>query len=181
MSNSRLTQFGMAAVAILLLAWVVLTLASGKESQTGAAEIKGRCPECGKPLPKSAQLAGECPFCRIEKGPKAAKLNRGKKSLAQSPIIPIILVGVFIVLLAAHLGIIVRSRVTRSAGEALHHYHCPKCARKLRYRDSQIGKVSQCPICKRPLMFPAPPPPPPKQSLHRTLLRRLFSSRADGE
>ncbi len=31
---------------------------------------------------------------------------------------------------------------------------CPNCQRKLKYRESQQGNLGQCPLCKKPLMFP---------------------------
>jgi DNA-directed RNA polymerase subunit RPC12/RpoP len=181
MMNSRLTRVGMVAVGILLLAWVVLTLTSGGETKTAPAPSDGKtCPQCGRPLPSSARLAGECPYCRIEKGPEAAKLNRDKRSLATSPVIPVVLVCLFLVLLSVHLSITVRGRLGKTVAEVLYYYRCPKCGRKLRYRPSQIGRSSQCPICRRPLAFPRPPEAPPEPAF-RALVRRflrLFSARS---
>jgi DNA-directed RNA polymerase subunit RPC12/RpoP len=176
MKQSRLTRIGMVAVGVLLLAWIVLTLASGGETKTAPARSDGKtCPECGRPLPSSAQLEGVCPYCRMEKGPEAAKLDRGKKSLATSPVIPVVLVCLFLVLLSIHLGVTVRGRLGKAVEEELYYYRCPKCGRKLRYRTSQVGRSSQCPICRRPLTFPRPPEEPTPEPAYRALARRLLS------
>src|SRR5262249_8478112 len=159
-------------------AWVILTLTTSEEEKTGPAQVKeGYCPDCGRPLPKSAQVSGECPYCAIEVS-HGERPKRIRSSLATSPVIPIVLVCLFCVLLSIHLSLFVRARAGRTGEEVLYYYNCPKCNRKLRYRNHQIGRVSQCPICRRPLAFPRPDGSEAHEPLFRRLtgrLRRLFS------
>jgi hypothetical protein len=167
MKKSNLTKIGMAAVGVLLLAWVILKLAGGTETKSEPI-IKGKnnlCPECGLPLSKAAIAEGKCanPSCR-------ASLNKGG-SAATSPAIAITLVCLFAVLLGIHLSVRVHARVAR-AEEKVYYYNCPKCLRKIRYRESQVGRGSQCPLCRRPMIFP-PPLREPREPLFRSLVGRV--------
>jgi uncharacterized paraquat-inducible protein A len=38
--------------------------------------------------------------------------------------------------------------------EPFHHFRCPGCQRRLRYRARQVGHAGQCPKCGRRLTFP---------------------------
>jgi hypothetical protein len=38
--------------------------------------------------------------------------------------------------------------------EPVHHFRCPGCQRRLRYRARQAGHKGQCPNCGRGLTFP---------------------------
>jgi hypothetical protein len=176
MRSSRFTRIGMVAVGVLLLVWVVVLFATRETTRTGPAKVdRTRCPDCGKPLPPGAQLTGECPYCLIEHGKEEMEARRRQRQMSglMSPVIPVILIGVFCVLLAVHLTLGVRARLTPREEEGLHHYHCPRCGRKLRYRDRQIGQASLCPMCRRPLIFPRPLEQP-KEPGYRTVARRLL-------
>src|SRR5258708_7072382 len=156
MQNSNLTKFGMAALGVLLMTWVILRLTTAEETKTGPAQVKeGYCPDCNRPLPRSAQVSGECPYCAVEQQSEG-KPKRRSPSLATSPVIPIVLVSAFGVLLSIHLGLFMRGRLGKMGEAILYYYRCLECGRKLRYRPAQVGRVSQCPICRRPLRFPRP-------------------------
>src|SRR5215471_17641709 len=111
MKKSNITKIGMMAVAVLLLAWLVLTLTTNSNTKLEGVEDPTKCPECGRPLPTSAQVEGVCPYCAAEKGEENARFKRKGQSLSTSPVIPITLVCLFCVLLAVHVGLIVRNRV----------------------------------------------------------------------
>jgi len=155
---SRFTKISIAGMAALLLAWIALTLfAVGEKTKTDAIvkspEDLTHCPHCGRPLPRAAIASGECPFCRLENGPEAAKIYR-KGNVLTGRLIPYTLVGMFVVLLVANIVIAVRGRVKQERDETLYYYNCPKCNRRLRYRESQMGQLARCPLCHRPIVFP---------------------------
>jgi hypothetical protein len=162
MKTSLLTKVGMAAVGVLLLGWLGLTLFTGSEStQSGPAELDDKhCPVCGRELPRGAQATGVCPYCELEKGPGAGNLaaakRRGGAAVAGSPVVPAALIALFGVLLTAHVVFLVRGRLAREREVPRHVMHCAKCGRKLSYRDSQVGRFGRCPICHRPIIFPRP-------------------------
>src|SRR5260370_12898577 len=118
MKNSNITKIGMMAVAVLLLGWVVLTLTTNSETKLEGVQDQTKCPECGRTLPTGAQLSGVCPYCAAEKGEENARIKGKGQSLSTSPVIPITLVCLFCVLLAVHLGLLVRNRVGKGEEEA---------------------------------------------------------------
>lgn len=161
---SRFTKIGMAAVAVLFLAWVGLNVFTSNQATRSAAvkQDETHCPNCGRELPKSAIAAGECPYCLIEQGPAKAKIRRRGDADPSSPVAPIILVSLFCCLLATHVVLLVRQRVVgRKEGEVF-YLNCPQCGRRIRYRESQAGHLARCPLCRRPLVFPRPAAGPDK-------------------
>jgi predicted Zn-ribbon and HTH transcriptional regulator len=154
---SRFTRISLAVSGVLLLAWLGLTLFADSPSQKTDAVVKDptRCPNCGRPLPRASIRTKECPYCLIERGPEAAKFgdapsSTGSKAIAYG------LVGTVVLLLLANLAIAVHGWRRRRKIETVFHYACPKCGRRLRYRESQIGRPARCPLCERPVVFPKP-------------------------
>jgi hypothetical protein len=159
MKLSLFTKIGMAAVGVLFLAWLTLTLLNRNGSdRTGPAVVDEKhCPRCGRELPKWAWGTDQCPYCQLEDragGPASGSPRPRFRSGVSSPVIPTLLIVTFAGLLTVHLVMLVRSRVVTKTEEVLYHLSCPKCSRKLRYRASQAGKLGQCPVCRRPVIFP---------------------------
>jgi predicted Zn-ribbon and HTH transcriptional regulator len=156
MKPTRVTTIGLIVLGVALLAWLVLTLASGGSTKTAAAKMTdNRCPNCGRELPRGAAASGECPFCAVEGGSEKARFKR-ETSLAAKPVIPIALFGLFLLLLGLHVVVVLRTRTGGKRVEVLHHVNCQKCGRRLRYRPSQIGHLAKCPLCQKPILFPKP-------------------------
>jgi uncharacterized Zn finger protein (UPF0148 family) len=159
MKLSLFTKIGMAAVGVLFLAWLVLWLMTGNASdKTGPAVVDEKhCPRCGRELPKWAWGTDQCPYCQLEESAQKAGTGTARpkfRSRASSPVIPTLLIVTFAGLLTVHLVLLVRTRVGTKTEEVLYHLSCPKCGRKLRYRLSQAGRLGQCPVCRRPVIFP---------------------------
>jgi transcription initiation factor IIE alpha subunit len=57
-------------------------------------------------------------------------------------------------MLAIHVGRVIRNHLRENREEVYYYLICEKCNRRLRYRESQAGKLGVCPLCKKPLMFP---------------------------
>ena len=175
-------KLAVGAIAVLLAVWCAVEL-MGPPKKVGPAKADpNACPECGGQLTKG----GDCVSCMRELG--ADEYRARKKARAEAPpggnAIPFVLAGLLFVLIATHFGLLVYRRSRQNKEEILYYYHCPKCHRKLRYRDTQIGKSSQCPLCKRPFIFPPPEPEPPKEPFFRSVgqgLRRFFSLRRPQE
>ncbi len=64
-----------------------------------------------------------------------------------------IILGIAVLLVAAGAFYFVRLR--KSAGEAVYHFRCPGCKRRLRYHARQVGHRGMCAHCREPLTFPA--------------------------
>lgn len=64
-----------------------------------------------------------------------------------------IILGVVVFLVAAGAFFFVRLR--KSDAEAVYHFRCPGCKRKLRYHARQVGHRGMCSHCKESLTFPA--------------------------
>jgi hypothetical protein len=154
---SRFTKFGMVGLGVLFLAWIGLTFFAESESKRTEAIVKDekRCPTCNRRLSQAAIERNVCPYCLLEHGEEAAKIRKGG-SLATSKVIPIAIVGVFVLLLVANVVVAMRGRLKQGKEEVFFHYNCPKCRRKLRYRERQIGSLARCPLCERPIVFPKP-------------------------
>jgi hypothetical protein len=180
MKNSTITKIGIAVTGALLLGWVVLELMSSGPKKTNAVKTEEDvCPECGTRLSKS----GDCLKCIGEMGADAYRAKKEASEPSAGRLIPIVLVSLLGMLIAVHVGLVVRSRVGKKKDDVLYYFWCPKCRRKLRYREAQIGKASQCPICKRPFLFPKPEEEP-KEPFFRALsgrLRQFFSLRTPQE
>ena len=56
------------------------------------------------------------------------------------------------VALAVAVWAYLRFRIPRE--EPFHHFRCPKCRRRLRYRARQVGHAGQCSHCGSKLTFP---------------------------
>jgi DNA-directed RNA polymerase subunit RPC12/RpoP len=158
MKLSRFTIIGMAAVGILLLVWAGLMLfsSSGSTKSGPAVTDINHCPVCGRMLPQAYIGTGECPYCKAAEA-KGEKIVKKAQPLTIPTVIPVALLGAFFILLTTHLVLIYRSRVAQRRPEAVYYIHCSKCGRKLRYRDTQVGKVAACPLCRKPIIFPKPP------------------------
>jgi hypothetical protein len=158
MQLSRFTRVGLVAVGVMLVGWVALKLVvSGSGTRTGPAKVDPtRCPNCGRPLPGYAQVTGECPYCQIEQGGGRKTKARGS-AVTSSTTLPAVLGCAFVLLLALHVGLLLRSRVGRGGEEVCYFTNCRKCGRKLRYRDHQVGHLARCPLCRDLVRFPEPP------------------------
>jgi hypothetical protein len=66
----------------------------------------------------------------------------------------ILLVALAVILVGVGL-LLYRSRPAKE--EPVHHFNCPNCNRRLRYRGKQAGHHGACPRCKQPFLFPAIP------------------------
>jgi ribosomal protein L37AE/L43A len=158
MISSRAIKIGSASLGAVLLIWLAITLFfTPGDGPNTLVDDPTHCPDCGRVLPKYYQGTGECPYCIAEsKGGGQKKLSRAARARQVKPTIPIILGCALILLASIHVGLAVHKRVKANKQEVLFHLDCPKCKRKLRYRENQVGKVGQCPICRRPLIFPPP-------------------------
>ncbi len=65
----------------------------------------------------------------------------------------LLLIGVPVVLLAV--GGFFYMRFRNPKQEAVYHFRCPSCNRKLRYYARQVGHRGMCGHCKEQLTFPA--------------------------
>jgi DNA-directed RNA polymerase subunit RPC12/RpoP len=154
---SAVTRWGMVATGAMLLVWLGLTLFASGDTRSGPATMdRGKCPSCGRPLSRQAQMSGECPYCAMEEGGKS-KRTQGKD--APGTTIPTVLISVLVVLAGVHLFSLYRRRPA-AVEEALYYHNCHKCGRKLRYRERQVGNLARCPMCHQLLRFPPIPPRP---------------------
>jgi hypothetical protein len=141
-----------------LVIWLILTISVASSStRTERAVIakndgRPRCPECGREIPSAG---ADCPFCQLNvEGTKGKGKSGGIR--ARNWRVPATLLGTFLTMLAVYLGLLYRRRRLTIKEEALFHMHCRKCSRKIRYRESQIGRPALCPICRSPILFPKP-------------------------
>jgi predicted Zn-ribbon and HTH transcriptional regulator len=145
----------MAVVGVAFLAWLSVTLITGSQSKRKKALVTdpNRCPVCGRELPSGYRGTGKCPYCQIE---HASDPESAASESTPSAIIPIILISAFCLLLGIHATLFVRARISSEREEVLYYTECRKCHRRIRYRESQIGKIALCPLCKKPIFFPKP-------------------------
>jgi DNA-directed RNA polymerase subunit RPC12/RpoP len=155
MKLSRLTVIGMAVVGALFLAWVafMVFVDSGGRKSGPVAVDPNHCPNCGRELPPAYQGTGECPYCAAAH-PEDPSAGSIRGSAVSSAAVPIVLIGLFAILLTVNLVVVVRARKAADTPEVVYHTECPKCRRKLRYRESQAGRLAACPLCRRPIVFP---------------------------
>jgi hypothetical protein len=65
----------------------------------------------------------------------------------------LLFIGVAVVAVLAIVAyVVVRSRRPRE--EAIYHFRCPGCKRRLRYRERQVGHKGTCSNCGQHLSFP---------------------------
>ena len=160
MKMTRITKIGMAALAVGLLAWVVLTLFTSGDTRTEAAKLdNGRCPECGQELPQAVkEFGGECPFCKLNGKSVEVGRARAGTSIFRGPAIPTTLVVCFVLLVLVHAVFLVRQRAAANKeDEDYYLVNCRKCGRRLRYRERQVGQLAKCPMCRTVIMFPKLP------------------------
>ena len=71
----------------------------------------------------------------------------------------VIIAGVVIVLVGAGAGIgFMRWKAqSKAKADEFHHFRCPGCGRKLRYRVRQVGNKGQCSHCGHNIVFPSVP------------------------
>jgi hypothetical protein len=160
MRLSRFTKIGMGVVGVLFLAWAafMVFLNQGATKSGPAVTDPNRCPVCGRDLPPAYVGTGECPYCAAAHPGEGPTRHTGS-SVAANPAVPAVLIGLFCVLLTVNLFVTFRGR-RGPVEEALYHLTCPKCHRKLRFRESQAGRLAACPLCRRPIVFPRLDRPP---------------------
>lgn len=159
---TRFTKISLASAAVMLVAWLGLTIFTENASTTTRVESgvvrENVCPHCGRAMPQSAIQNNECPYCVLENpgNRERAKIRKDSGGLASGRTIARILIGSVVLLLLANIGVLVYGRLKQKQDETVFHYNCPKCRRKLRYREGQIGRLAKCPLCERPIVFPRP-------------------------
>jgi DNA-directed RNA polymerase subunit RPC12/RpoP len=158
---SGFTKITLAVAGVLFLVWLGLVLFTDNASTKTAPVVDDGqllCPHCGKPLSKGALQSNQCPNCLLQNPdhPELAIIRKDKDWVSRSRTLPTVIIGSVILLLVANIGVVVHSRLRQRKDEIVFHYHCPKCSRKLRYRESQIGRLAKCPLCERPIVFPRP-------------------------
>ena len=57
-------------------------------------------------------------------------------------------------LLVAGIVIYLLIRARKPKEEQFHHFRCPGCKRRIRYRTRQVGHKGSCSNCGRDLVFP---------------------------
>ncbi len=60
----------------------------------------------------------------------------------------------FVVMAALAYGCALWARSQARPRDPYHHFQCPSCRRRLRYRLRQVGHRGQCCNCRQPLIFP---------------------------
>jgi hypothetical protein len=122
--------------------WPAAGAGKRQEEGSGIAEVH-RSGErfCVPPTPERAWVY-----------PLRPGLPGGSLRHNMQPVTIIVIIGV-VLIAAAVVYLVVRSR--RPKEEPYHHFNCPNCRRRLRYRERQVGHPGQCPQCKSPLVFPS--------------------------
>jgi DNA-directed RNA polymerase subunit RPC12/RpoP len=151
MNGSTVRRYAMIAVGLLLTGWAVMI--SLQDDRPTSINDSTHCPECGRELPPQFQNSGECPYCLLGKGGK----DRAGAGPPRRYLVPVLLIGLFLVLAATHLVLYLRSRwrLIDQDDELFCYFNCPQCHRKLRYRSRQSGHYGRCPTCRKPVLFPA--------------------------
>jgi Zn finger protein HypA/HybF involved in hydrogenase expression len=109
------------------------------------------CPECERESPYSdAPINEKCPRCDKRMVPTEESIKTTGRS---SPYTRMFL-AVYAEVLALMAAVWFVTR-PRPEGEIEYLYiRCEKCRRKLRYRETQVGRPGACPRCKRAFVFP---------------------------
>jgi hypothetical protein len=179
MKLSFWTLLGMVVIGTVLLAMLgLLIFVNSGSTKSAAVTDENHCPVCGRELPPGYVGTGKCPYCegRQARGEKLANLP-SRPLTSRLLTVSVLLTLAFLGLLTTHVILFVRARAARKVAEETFYYQCPKCARKIRYRDCQIGHVAQCPLCRRPIVFPRPEGWEPPVSLWVKMKRRLGLAR----
>jgi DNA-directed RNA polymerase subunit RPC12/RpoP len=148
----------------LVLAWCFYTLTTTEEKTLVHDDT--RCPDCGRELPRQAQASGECPYCLLDKGADQAPKKKGKKwdpgrlldLNSYQTRKGLTALGITLSLIIFMSSILLFNKYVRLApreANSYHHFRCPYCKRKLRYRSNQIGHGAICPGCQFRLKFPS--------------------------
>jgi hypothetical protein len=155
MKLSLFTKIGMGVVGALFLAWAAFMLFVNGDDARSKSVITdpNRCPVCGHELPPAYRGTGECPYCAAAHPGVGATIHTGRTA-ASNPLVPVFLIGLFCILLGVNLFVTFRKIRIHQIEEGIYHLQCPKCGRKLRYRESQAGRLAACPLCHRPIVFP---------------------------
>jgi len=157
MSNKQILL--MAGGILLIVLGLALIPVLSTEDKTAAVKNDTICPDCGKPLPKSAQVSGECPYCKTLKVMEGKdKQTKESGSSWNGTDYFIVLMILFLVLGGGFL--IVKSTPNVSffrSRYAIPKYicKCPNCKRKIRYSFLQAGKDALCPSCEHVVPLPA--------------------------
>jgi predicted Zn-ribbon and HTH transcriptional regulator len=152
------TKIGLIALAVAFVLWLVLTYAFDAPTKLAGKVDPNACPDCGNFLTQKERDRGECPYCKA-KGKGGDLTKRDTTAKQASRVVPWVLIGGFVLLLAVHVGFVVKGWVGKGKDEVLYHLNCRKCDRKIRYRQGQIDHFAQCPRCRAWVRFPAPPAP----------------------
>jgi hypothetical protein len=153
MKFTRFSKIGMAALATMLVAWLVLTFAFGPSDPNQVVFDGVHCTVCGRELPRGTDPK-DCPYCALEKRhlERTGQAAPGGRNVKLT--FPIIAGSLFFLLLAANIFAFLRNRKVQEKDEVYFHLQCPRCSRRIRFRKSQFGKAALCPLCKRPIVFP---------------------------
>jgi hypothetical protein len=151
-------RIGLAVLMFASTGWCFFTLfiPLGEESARRAEVRDGRCPECGRELPRG----GQCPKCRVVKESTKEKAAAGKFALIRSLSLPA-KVAIFVSGVGLLIVIVGRGRlpVLRWPRMGAYYYcRCEKCQRKLRYPGRRQGYPGKCPGCGAEFIFPKPDP-----------------------
>jgi predicted amidophosphoribosyltransferase len=172
MKLSRAAIYSIAGLGVVLLLCIGLTVyAVSGSTKIGPVVDTTKCEFCGTKLNKS----GECSRCISELGQEKYRAKRESKNWYNSPLIASIVIGSLGALAAVHIGLALRMFWRRRKVEVFFHTRCPKCGRKLRYREAQAERLGKCPLCQNPMRFPKPvlPPKPSMWSKFGISWRRL--------
>jgi predicted amidophosphoribosyltransferase len=157
MKLSRAAKYSIAGIgSVLLLCLGLIIFATSGSKKIGPVVDPNLCEYCGNKLNKSR----ECAKCMAEMGAEKYRAKRESKEWYNSPVIASIVIGSLCLLAAIHIGLVMSKYLGRKKADVYYHTRCPKCGRKLRYRDSLIEHLGKCPLCQKPIRFPKPVVPP---------------------
>lgn len=151
---------------IVACLWLACYLAYWMFSSEPEARKEKFCPDCGRELPASAIESQECPFCKIDPRKNANAGEKPKVLRNAGPSVSVEQVSHNKGLMATLgvIGLCVVMQLTyytirylkKPKAEPTFHFKCFYCARKLRFRLSQVGRVGLCPGCQNRFKFPTP-------------------------
>jgi DNA-directed RNA polymerase subunit RPC12/RpoP len=157
MSTKQLILLGLGMIAVSV--GLLIYSSAMTQNRIGSARPveEGRCPECGREIPRS--MGGECPYCKMLQGGGGKGAGKATEVRRFTPTDGVLLF--LMVFLAGGGGyLLYRSsgrKVRRPKPEEPTFYlHCPNCKRKVRYSASQVGRDVLCPTCRHTLSLPVP-------------------------
>jgi len=157
MKLSRTAKYSIAGMGLVLLVCIgLLIFATSGSKKIGPVVDPTKCEFCGGSLNKN----GECPKCMASMGRDKYQAKRESKNWYNSPLIASIVIGMLCLLASVHIGLVLGKYLRRKKADVFYHTRCPKCGRKLLYRDSQIEHLGKCPLCQKAIRFPKPVIPP---------------------